>query len=68
MGKMKEVFSEIMEDFDWERFIVGICLALALSAFILGVVLTIAFGSLAYLLLWFVSIVAVAFAMGVEGC
>ncbi len=67
MGKLKEAWAEIIEYFDWERFILGLCLALALAAFILGIVLTIAFGNLAYLLLWFVSIVAAAFAMGVEG-
>lgn len=67
MKKLKEAWSEIIEYFYWERFILGLCLALALATFILGIVLTMAFGSLAYLLLWFVSIVAAAFVMGVEG-
>lgn len=67
MGKLKEVFSEIMKYFDWERFIVGICMSLAIVFFGTGLVLVLAFENLAYLLLWFVSIVAVAFAMGVEG-
>lgn len=67
MGKLKEAWAEIIEYFDWERFIIGFCLALAIASFSLGIVLTIVFDSLAYLLLWFVSIVAVAFAMGVEG-
>lgn len=67
MGKLKEAWAEIIEYFDWERFILGLCLALALAFFSLGIVLTIVFDSLAYLLLWFVSIVAAAFAMGVEG-
>lgn len=67
MGKLKEAWDEIIESFDWERFIIGFCLALTLAAFILGIVLAIAFGSLVYLLLWCVSIVAAAFAMGVEG-
>ena len=67
MGKLKEVFSEIMEDFAWDRFIIGLCVALAIVSFGTGLALVLAFENLAYLLLWFVSIVAVAFAMGVEG-
>ena len=67
MGKLKEVFSEIMEDFDWERFIIGLCVGLAIVSFGTGLALVLAFANLAYLLLWFVSIVALAFAMGVEG-
>lgn len=67
MKKLKEAWAEIIEYFYWKRFILGLCLSLALAAFILGIVLTMVFDSLAYLLLWFVSIVAVAFAMGVEG-
>ena len=67
MKKLKEAWAEIIEYFDWERFIIGFCLALALAAFIFGIVLTMVFNSLSYLLLWFVSIVVVAFAMGVEG-
>ena len=67
MKKLKEAWAEIIEYFDLERFIIGFCLDLALAAFILGIVLTMVFDSLAYLLLWFVSIVAAAFAMGVEG-
>ena len=67
MGKLKEVFSEIMEDFNWESFIFGLCVALAIAAFFFGIALAMVFNNLAYLLLWFVSIVAVALAMGVEG-
>ena len=67
MRKMKEVWAEIMEDFDWRCFIFGLCVALAIVSFGTGLALVIAFENLAYLLLWFVSIVAVAFAMGVEG-
>ena len=67
MGKLKEVFSEIMEDFDWERFIIGLCWSLAFVSFGTGLAMALAFQSFAYLLLWLVSIVAAAFATGVEG-
>lgn len=67
MGKLKETWAEIVESFDWKRFILGLCSALAIASFSLGIVLTIVFDSLAYLLLWFVGIVVAAFLKGVEG-
>ena len=67
MGKLKKTWAEIMEHFDWKRFILGLCSALAIVSFFLGIVLAIVFDSLAYLALLFVGIVVVAFIMGVEG-
>jgi lysylphosphatidylglycerol synthetase-like protein (DUF2156 family) len=67
MGKLKEALAEIVEYFDWERFIIGFCLAFALCAFILGVVLSIAHGNLAWITLWVISMIAVAVVMGVDG-
>ncbi len=67
MGKLKESWDEIMECFDWKRFILGLCSALTLASFSLGIVLTIVFDNLAYLALWSVGIVVVAFLKGVEG-
>ena len=67
MGKLKEAWVEIMEYFNWKRFILGLCSALAIASFVLGAMLAIAFDSFAYLLLWLVGIVVVAFIMGVEG-
>lgn len=67
MGNLKDTLAEIVEYFDWERFIIGFCLALALGAFILGVVLSIAHGNLAWITLWVISMIAVSVAMGVEG-
>ena len=67
MGKLKEALAEIVEYFDWERFIIGFCLAFALGAFILGIVLSIAHENLAWITLWVIGMIAAAVAMGVEG-
>lgn len=67
MGKLKEVFSEIMEDFDWEQFIIGICLAAAVGTFVMGVVMAYVFKNLAWLMLWTITMLAAGFAMGVNG-
>ena len=67
MGKLKEALAEIVEYFDWEGFIICFCLAFALCAFILGIVLSIAFKNLAWVALWPIGIIAVAVAKGVGG-
>ena len=67
MGKLKEALAEIVEYFDWERFIISFCLTLALGTFLLGIVLSIACGNLAWITLWIISMIAVSVAMGVEG-
>ena len=67
IGKVKEALAEIVEDFCWDQFIFGFCLTLALGMFLLGIVLSIACGNLAWITLWLISMIAVAVAMGVEG-
>lgn len=67
IGKVKEALAEIVEDFCWDSFIFGFCLTLALGTFLLGIVLSIACGNLAWITLWLISMISVGVAMGVEG-
>lgn len=66
MGKLKEAFSEIMEDFDWKGSIAGISVAITVIAFFMGIVLAIDKGNCLWLLLWIVAGVFFGFTLGVQ--
>ena len=66
MGKLKETWAEIMDNFDLKYFLAGICVSIAAIAFLMGLVLAIDTGNCLWFLLLIVSGVSFGFLLGVK--
>lgn len=60
---MKELF----DYFDWENFIIAVCLTIAVIAFVVGTALAMNEGNVLWLLLWLVSGITAGVASGMAG-
>lgn len=61
------MMKELFEYFDWENFIIAVCLAIAVIAFVAGTALALADENVLWLLLWLVTGIVGGLAAGMCG-